>query len=199
MALYLGRWRLTDWNEVGAVSSNVQRILVHPDFRRTEGSFDADIAILIMPTSVQFNQYIRPICEWSADTDVNEINGTSGTVAGWGRDADNRITGVLRQIVLPIVDSLTCVRRSDLLNKAVSPRTFCAGTLNGDGPCQGDSGERIYYSDLVLPSIHQKPNKSMFQFYIFRRRPLYCASKPLGIERDRIFGCQRPDIWMQAQ
>lgn len=166
VALYLGRYRLTDWNEAGAISSNVQRLHVHPDFRRLEGSFDADIAILIMPAPVQFNQYIRPICEWSSGNDVIEISGLSGTVPGWGRDSDNRVTGVLRKTELPIVDSLTCVRKSELLTKAVSPRTFCAGTLNGDGPCQGDSGERLryyYYKDwfffhvtAIRPFIHFK-------------------------------------------
>lgn len=143
VALQLGRFRLTDWNEVGSVSSNVQRIIVHPDFQRLDGSFDADIAILFMPTSVEFSKYIRPICEWTGNSDVGTIEGLSGTVTGWGRDSSNVVTGVLRKTDLPIVNSLTCVRKSNALVKAVSDRTFCAGTLSGDGPCQGDSGEGI--------------------------------------------------------
>lgn len=45
-----------------------------------------------------------------------------------------------KKVNLPIVNSITCVQTSESLSKAVSNRTFCAGTLNGDGPCHGDSG-----------------------------------------------------------
>lgn len=46
--LWLGRYSLTDWSEVGAVSSNVQYIYIHPDYKRQRESYDADISILLM-------------------------------------------------------------------------------------------------------------------------------------------------------
>lgn len=144
LALQLGRHRLDDWTEIGATGSNIQTIHIHRDFRREEGSFDADIATLIMTRQVEFNQYIRPVCLWPPATDVLDIEGQNATVAGWGKYiADTDVSSVLRKIVLPIVDPLTCIKKSNALINVISQRTFCAGALNGGGPCYGDSGKLV--------------------------------------------------------
>lgn len=142
LTLQLGRHRLDDWTEAGATGSNIQALHIHPDFRKEEGSFDADIATLIMAKQVEFNQYIRPVCLWPVELNSDDIEGQNGTVAGWGKySIDTDVSSVLRKIVLPIVNPLTCVKKSNALTNAISQRTFCAGTLNGGGPCYGDSGE----------------------------------------------------------
>lgn len=140
--LWLGRYSLIDWSEVGAISSNVEEIIIHVDYKRQRESYDADIALLVMNKQVEFNQYVRPVCLWSGPPNIHEVEGKKGTVVGWGKDGTDRIvSNIPKRIDLPIVNSITCVQTSESLYKAVSNRTFCAGTLNGDGPCHGDSGK----------------------------------------------------------
>lgn len=139
--LWLGRYSLIDWSEEGAISSNIQRIVIHSDYKRQRESYDADIAILIMEKHVTYSEYIRPACLWSETTSIQSIEGLKGTVVGWGKDGtDKVVSNIPKKINLPIVNSITCVQTSESLFKAVSNRTFCAGTLEGDGPCHGDSG-----------------------------------------------------------
>lgn len=138
----LGRYSLADWNEVGAVSSNVERVIIHPDYKRQSlESFDADIAIIALQKHVSFTQYIRPICLWPTESNINDIVGQNGTIVGWGQDGSSYlVSNIPKKIDLPIVTPFTCIQTTDALAKSVSYRTFCAGTLAGDGPCHGDSG-----------------------------------------------------------
>lgn len=141
VVLYLGRYSLIDWSEVGSIAVNVEQIIIHTDYKRQRESFDADIAILIMNKQVQFNEVVRPICLWPETVGIQEIEGKKGVVVGWGKDGTDRVvSNIPKKVDLPIVNSITCVQTSESLSKAVSNRTFCAGTLNGDGPCLGDSG-----------------------------------------------------------
>lgn len=142
VVLYLGRYSLIDWSEVGTVATNVEQILIHTDYKTHQrDSFDADIAILIMTKRVEFNEYVRPACLWPGTSSIQEIEGKKGVVVGWGKDGQsNIVSNIPKKVSLPIVNSITCVQTSESLSKAVSNRTFCAGTLNGDGPCHGDSG-----------------------------------------------------------
>lgn len=141
VVVYLGRYSLVDWSETGAVAANIDQIIIHVDYKKQRESFDADIAILILTKSIEFNEYVRPICVWPSGSTIQEIDGKKGTVVGWGKDGtDHIVSNVPKKIDLPIVDTIQCIQTSESLSKAVSNRTFCAGTLDGDGPCHGDSG-----------------------------------------------------------
>lgn len=141
VVLYLGRYSLIDWSEVGSIATNVEEIIIHTDYKKQKESFDADIAVLIMTKHVDFNEYVRPACLWPGVSTVQEIEGKTGVVVGWGKDGTDRVvSNIPKKVNLPIVNSITCVQTSESLSKAVSNRTFCAGTLDGDGPCHGDSG-----------------------------------------------------------
>lgn len=151
VVLYLGRYSLIDWSEVGAIATNVEEIVIHKDYKRQRESFDADIAILLMTKRVEFNEFVRPACLWPGESSIQEIEGKSGTVVGWGKDGTDRVvSNIPKKVDLPIVNSITCVQTSESLSKAVSNRTFCAGTLNGDGPCHGDSGDTNPRINLLL-------------------------------------------------
>lgn len=140
--LWLGRYSLIDWSEVGAISSAVAQIIIHSDYKRQRESYDADIAVLVMEKPVEFNEYIRPVCLWSGSSNIQHVEGLKGTVVGWGKDGTDKIvSNIPKKVDLPIVNTITCVQTSESLYKAVSNRTFCAGTLSGDGPCHGDSGK----------------------------------------------------------
>ena len=84
VVLYLGRYSLIDWSEIGSIATNVEQIIVHTDYKRQKESFDADIAILVMTKLIEFNQFIRPACIWPDTSSIQEIEGQNGVVVGWG-------------------------------------------------------------------------------------------------------------------
>lgn len=154
IVLYLGRYSLTDWSEVGSIASNVDEIILHSDYKRNHDSYDADIAILIMTKQIEFNEFVRPVCLWPATNGIQDVEGKMGTVVGWGKEANNVVSNIPKKVELPIVNSITCVQTSESLSKAISNRTFCAGTLDGNGPCHGDSGKIFIFHHILKAFIY---------------------------------------------
>lgn len=136
----LGRHRLNETDNAWSRPVPVRAVHVHEDYGKKAFSFDADLAILVLQEPVTFSQYIWPVCLWPAATDLKDVEGRTGTVVGWGRDENGQLLDVANQVEIPIVDNLACVQRSPTLIDNVSSRTFCAGSLDGSGPCRGDSG-----------------------------------------------------------
>lgn len=142
--LSMGHYNRLVWNENGSIRSNVAEIHIHPDYRVQTRTKDADLAILIANKMIEFNDFIQPVCLWSVEKNDDGAFGmdTIGTVIGWGRNSVNRLTSKYpRKIELPIVEVDECKLTSQRIAAALSNRTFCAGTLNGNGPCHGDSGK----------------------------------------------------------
>lgn len=137
----LGRFNILEWSEEGSISTAVESLYIHADYMKKELSFDADVAVIITKTRIEYNEYIRPICLWEGSDSVTEIQGLEGTVVGWGRDGNGNIaTPEPKQINLPIVSEAECLRSSDAFRYLTSNRTICAGARGGRGPCNGDSG-----------------------------------------------------------
>lgn len=111
IVLWLGRYNLINWNEVGAISASVDQIIIHPDYKRySSESYDADMAVLIMQRPVTYTQYIRPICLWPERDDIKDIEGNSGSVVGWGDDGSgNLVSNIAKKVDLPVVNTITCV------------------------------------------------------------------------------------------
>lgn len=141
VVIFLGRYNIMKWMEEGSQLNEVASIFVHNEYMKKEASFDADVAVVLLKTRVQYNEYIRPICLWDEPSNINELEGTEGTVVGWGRDGEgNIVTSEPRKVDVPIVSEAACLRASDTFRYITSNRTFCAGGRDGRGPCNGDSG-----------------------------------------------------------
>ncbi|CAG9768067.1 unnamed protein product [Ceutorhynchus assimilis] len=119
-------------------------ITIHPDYET--GKANADIAVMTFPDPIPFSKMIMPVCLWQGSSDLNRVVGNIGQVVGWGRDENGDVsTAEPRQVSMPIVDQLECLKGSSssagqALVEIVSKNTFCAGFRNGSGPCNGDSG-----------------------------------------------------------
>lgn len=77
LIVFLGRYKLGDSGDPNAVNSTVDKIHVHPDWNFSSESWDADLALLVLPKSVKFTSYIQPVC-LPADDNVEDYN--EGTV-----------------------------------------------------------------------------------------------------------------------
>jgi secreted trypsin-like serine protease len=138
----MGRYEIQQYFEADAITKTAERLMMHENFNYKSDSIkDADIAIVIMQDGTIFNRFIQPICLWTESSDLQRVVGLSGTVVGWGKDESGaESTPTPNWVEIPIVSEAVCLREDAVYNYITSNRTFCAGALNGSGPCTGDSG-----------------------------------------------------------
>ncbi|XP_069970812.1 brachyurin-like [Penaeus vannamei] len=93
-----------------------------------------DIALVRLPTPVEFTDSIAPVKLPSSDISV----GTIATPTGWGRQSDTAaaISSVLRQVDVPVMESEDC----DKIYGIVGEGQVCVDSTGGQGTCHGDSG-----------------------------------------------------------
>jgi len=72
---------------------NASDIKLHPNWKKIDGNYDSDIAVLTLDESVTFTEYVRPNCLPTL-TKKSESDGLSdltvtGTIAGYKKSHDN--------------------------------------------------------------------------------------------------------------
>lgn len=65
----LGRHDLKENLELGTETRSLESISLHPDWRRENEKYDADLAVLTMEAIVDFTNFIQPVC-LTADRDI---------------------------------------------------------------------------------------------------------------------------------
>ncbi|XP_024939939.1 serine protease gd isoform X2 [Cephus cinctus] len=162
----LGRNKLRNWREQGSVNLEVSEIKIHSDHvRGGYGGADSDIAILVLRERVVFTPLIQPVCLWKGPIDLNSVVGKTGYVVGWGRDEEgNKYTAEPRMARVPIVSQEVCLRSNEGFLKSTSNRTLCAGSRDGSGPCNGDSGSGLVLRDPNTGRYHLRGVVSLSLF-----------------------------------
>lgn len=79
---FFGKHNLNDNNEVGYQQASARRFIIHEDWNIYDLAYDADIAIAVLDTQIQFTDYVRPICLWAQSDDLNLVVGKVGVVVG---------------------------------------------------------------------------------------------------------------------
>lgn len=137
---YLGKHYLhSQPNERDVIASGVTKFVVHPSYNAYVESFDADIAIAVLLRTIQFTNFVKPICLWTSTGNYNDIVNRQGVVAGWGKTETSVSASDKPYFAeLPVVDEATCLRSNSVFSKITSRRTFCVGSRDGKGPCNGN-------------------------------------------------------------
>uniref|UniRef100_A0A3Q4BWB0 Peptidase S1 domain-containing protein n=1 Tax=Mola mola TaxID=94237 RepID=A0A3Q4BWB0_MOLML len=115
----------------------VSRIINHPNYN--PATQDNDIALLQLASTVQFTNYIKPVC-LAAEGSVYSA-GTNSYITGWGTVGSGvplPLPQTLQEVSVPIVSNRVCNRA---YLGSITNNMLCAG-LNegGKDSCQGDSG-----------------------------------------------------------
>ncbi|XP_042857306.1 chymotrypsin BII-like [Penaeus japonicus] len=97
-------------------------------------SLTNDIALIKLPSPVEFNDYIQPVSLPAMDVPV----GKTVTPTGWGRTSDTAsgTSNVLRQVDVPVMTNADC----DAVYGIVGDGVVCIDGADGKGTCNGDSG-----------------------------------------------------------
>ncbi|KAG4070568.1 hypothetical protein HA402_011955 [Bradysia odoriphaga] len=138
----LGVYNIDVRTESGVQKRDVDAIRVHPDWKPSSEKYDADLAILILTQTVEFTEYIRPVCMPENDPPVDVL----GSIVGWGSSVRaavyNTHESVPLQANLRILKDSYCYTTHPFLAFYSTPRLFCGG--HGGSPGQGDSGGGLF-------------------------------------------------------
>lgn len=141
----IGAHDIDDPYEIERVAKTLSDVIVHEEWNPLAERYDADIAILILETKVQFTTYIQPVCLGSSETPLLVED---AIVAGWGKSNDKRnFEPIPKYIKIRIQNNEDCFLAESELAKISSKRTLCAGSSNGAGVCLGDSGGGLFVND----------------------------------------------------
>nr|XP_057917979.1 chymotrypsin-like protease CTRL-1 [Doryrhamphus excisus] len=135
--MYFGKQNQTGVNPQ-EVSRTVSQVIVHADYNNV--TFENDIALFKLSSPVTYNNYIRPVCMASSNSQFH--NGTMCWATGWGRlgaDQPNVAFERLQEVRIPVIGNRQCGCSYSLLPHDITSNMLCAGE-EGRGICQGDSG-----------------------------------------------------------
>ncbi|KAK9509335.1 hypothetical protein O3M35_006675 [Rhynocoris fuscipes] len=130
----LGEYDFTTPDESKSVDMIVKEIIKHEDY--DFGTYENDIAMLILRDEAKYNMYIQPIClPHPGSYHVNQ----TAIVAGWGvTEYGGPLSNILMEVAVPVWEQKQCV---DSFTQTVFNTSMCAGAYEGGkDSCQGDSG-----------------------------------------------------------
>ena len=131
---------MKDRNEIGSKRVAISQFITHPDWNTQNLNFDGCITIMVLRDRITYSAYIRPICLWNYDDNLQNIIGQNGVVAGWGQtEQTSKNYEFPVKISTPVISNNVCHQQSSFYARiASSGRTFCAGRYNNrEGPCTG--------------------------------------------------------------
>lgn len=144
----LGKINLGIEDEGGSKTSLVLDIIIHHDWDFNDQKYDADISIVVLLESVEFNNFIQPVC--LPPQSYGDVSGT-GVIVGFGtseHSGGNHHDTLLNQLEQQAVNSTYCYPKFPELSRASSYRAFCGGFENqGKSACGGDSGGGFYFKE----------------------------------------------------
>ncbi|XP_026994987.2 chymotrypsinogen A-like [Tachysurus fulvidraco] len=116
---------------------NAIKLIIHEGYN--DDTLVNDIALVQLSSSVQFNDYFRPVC--LAASTSSFPTGTNVWATGWGRisNINSQLAQKLQEVKLQIVSNSDCAQKysqfiiTDGMMCAISP-------VSGQDTCQGDSG-----------------------------------------------------------
>lgn len=145
-AVRLGEWDVSkdpDCDD-GDCSDPILRIPIakripHGKYISGSKNQDNDIALLKLERSVQFSDFVRPICLNQQKTKSNLI-GVGLDVAGWGKTENSSGSNIKLKVRVNGVSFDSCKSIYEDNQVYLTENHLCAGGVSGYDSCRGDSG-----------------------------------------------------------
>lgn len=130
--IVLGLYNQKDMSHTETIQS--KRIIAYPGYNANTSDWDYALIQLSRSSSMP------TVAVNSAELPLEQLEGVSATVAGWGLTAENggNLPDVLRKVSVPLVNRSVC---NVSYKGAITERMICGGYAEGGkDSCQGDSG-----------------------------------------------------------
>jgi len=136
----------------------IEEIIVHPDYNTI--TLNSDIALLKLDEEVIYSEFIRPACLAAPDTASWDTNRYKCTVLGWGDTGDGQLSDILLQLNVEVLIPSHCVDLTMLDGGKDYSHGYvvegdpkiCAGGIQGQDTCGGDSGGPLICLDMTTKS-----------------------------------------------
>ncbi|XP_026469729.1 CLIP domain-containing serine protease 2-like [Ctenocephalides felis] len=119
-----------------AIADRTVHELYNPNSRNQQN----DIALLRLERSVQFTDYIKPVCLPDATEQTKSFVGKSLYVAGWGKTESRSESPIKLKLEVPVVTRSACSNVYAGVSVQIGSGQLCAGGERGRDSCRGDSG-----------------------------------------------------------
>jgi secreted trypsin-like serine protease len=119
---------------------NAQEIILHPNIKNIDETPTNNIAIISLSSSVEFSDFIRPVCLW-AISDLNLVRKPPTFAVGYGKDENGIETNVRKHAKVTLMDQNECEQKYSTWYKNFlsENKAFCViGNENGS-PCDFDT------------------------------------------------------------
>ncbi|KAI5712379.1 hypothetical protein M8J75_007832 [Diaphorina citri] len=141
LILFFGKTVLSSWED-HVQTREISEVLVHPQFDHF--SYTSDLAILKFSSPIEFSARVSPICIWTPEDTSTRV----GIVVGWGMNPKTQsfTPNILRPAIVQLIPWELCIQDRDLFY-ITSHTTLCGISVDGTGPCNGDSGAGLVILD----------------------------------------------------
>jgi dynein heavy chain len=152
--------------------------MIHPYLKVVDEVPINNVAVVMLATSVQFNEFIRPVCLWTFNNDLSFIQKFQMFAVGYGRDENGIVSNVRKHAKVVLTDQNECQEKyHDLKMFFRESKAFCVTGTENESPCEFDEClfvkfnekwylrgialRRFYYSDKScgvgnsFPSLYQ--------------------------------------------
>ncbi|XP_048015282.1 transmembrane protease serine 2-like [Megalobrama amblycephala] len=155
--MYFGRLKQSGSNPHEIIRT-ASRIITHPNY--DSSTFDNDIALVQLNSSVTFSDYIKPVCLAAAGSVFSAD--TESWVTGWGLlQFEGQYPDTLQEVMIPIVNNSDCDKA---YKGGITSNMICAGLLNqgGKDSCQVRHQSFIHShkfwssANFTLPTCHRR-------------------------------------------
>jgi hypothetical protein len=149
--LYFGttKWNIT--NEPGAIfidgADGIEKVVLYPGARASDDEKKIlpinDLAVIFLKNSIQFSNFISPVCLWKFDTKASDQVGQIGYGVGYGYDEDEIVTGIRKYVPMTITDDENECKSEyrEYIENNPTGKYFCA---------KGDENNFAYFFDHPL-------------------------------------------------
>ncbi|XP_059611758.1 serine protease easter-like [Phlebotomus argentipes] len=119
----------------------IEQRIPHPQYVPSSRNQRNDIALLRLAQTVQFNDFVKPVCLPTASYLRNDnFVGKSMDVAGWGKTESVSASNVKLKVRVNGVSQDSCNSIYSRQNVVIGQGQLCAGGEKGKDSCRGDSG-----------------------------------------------------------
>ena len=125
--ILLGAWDIREPDEPNRVQISSYEMVVHPGWNANDLS--NDLALIVLPSPVDFTDYISPICLPASGDTADE--GEKMTIVGWGKPSDSAggISPTMRYVEVPVITNEYC----NAVFGNVGEGVVCVDTTGGQG------------------------------------------------------------------
>ncbi|XP_043089712.1 chymotrypsin-like protease CTRL-1 [Puntigrus tetrazona] len=137
IVIYLGRLSQNGSNP-HEISRTVTEVIKYPDTTSMEGQ----LSLFRLSSSVNFTDYIKPVCLAAADSVY--AAGTKSWITGWGVTSypGNTYPNILQELETTVVGNTECQTVYEGI-ATITDKMLCAGGEAGKAPCFGDDGSAL--------------------------------------------------------